>query len=252
MKNTKKFHIFPWLTLGLGVLAALCMILLRRLGMDGRGLFIPWHWASIVLWCLTATMAGCAIPGVWNLDGKTKYSFAFPPSRLAAVGTLAAALGIVLTAMDSLTASEPVRVISGILKILAAVALVYLSWCRWNDRRASFLAWTAVTAYLMARLMFEYQSWSSQPELLTYFFPLVGSVCMTLAFYQRTALSVNMGSRRFYLFFSQMGAFFALVTLAAEPVPFYAGMAVWALTDLCSQQPLSHGKYAAPNEEDAP
>lgn len=250
MKKTLKLDLYPWLTLGLGMLAAMCMFLLCKTGVDDRGLFVPGHWASIALWCLTAIMAVVLAVSARDMKGRTKYSRMFPPSRMAAVGTLAAGLGILATAMDSLTAGEPIRIMSGVLKILAALILVYLAWCRWENRRGSFLAWGVVTLYLMARLMLEYQSWSGQPELLEYFFPLVSAVCLTLAFYQRTAFAVNMGSRRMYLVFTQAGAFCALAALAGDFSPFHAGMALWALTDLCSQKPLRpKGKYASKPQE---
>lgn len=238
MKNPLKPDMLPWLTLDLGLPAALCMFLLCRYGVDDRGLFIRGHFASIALWLLTAAMAVCLFLALKPLEGTSgKYSRMFPPSRLAALGILAAGLGILLTAMDSLTAvDEPVRILSGILKILASIALGYLAWCRWNCRRGSFLAWAAVTVYMMLRLMFEYQSWSAEPELLRYCFPLLASVSLTAAFYQRTALSVNMGSRRMYLFFTQMGAFFSLASLPGEFSPIYLGLAVWGLTDLCSRR----------------
>lgn len=256
MKNPLKPNLIPWLTLYLGLPAALCMFLLCRFGVDDRGLFIPGHFASILVWVLTAAMAVCLGLALRPLEGTSgKYSRMFPPSRMAALGILAAGLGILLTVMDSLTAvDEPVRILSGILKILAAIALGYLAWCRWNCRRGSFLAWAVVTVYMMLRLMFEYQSWSAEPELLRYCFPLLSSVCMTVAFYQRTALSVNTGSRKMYLFFTQMGAFFALAALPVTSSPIYLGLAVWGLTDLCSRKSWKHKAKAEtePPEEAQP
>jgi hypothetical protein len=87
---------------------------------------------------------------------------------------------------------------------------------------------------MLLRVMFEYRAWSTQPELMQFFFPLLASVLMVLAMYHRTAFCVKLGSRSQFLFFSQFGAFCCLLALPAVPAPFYAGMAIWALTDRCS------------------
>lgn len=241
MKNLQKAPALPWLTLGLGVTALLAALMLCTAGVDAKGLFIAWHWSGIFLGIVTALMVASLAVVIRPLDGKAKHRQMFPASKAGALGRVVMAVAILSTALDSLTAvQEPVRILSGILKILAAGALGYLALCRWYGRRGSFLAWTAVTAYLMLRLMFEYRSWSAQPELLRYCFHLLSSVCFTLAFYQRAAFSVNLGSRRQFLLFSQLGAFFAMPTLVIGFHPFYLGAAVWAVTDLCSLQPFPH------------
>lgn len=235
MKRSTKNAILPWAAPVLGGLGFLSMWVLQHYGTDDRGLLNPAHGSAIALWVLTALMAGSLVYLLYGVEDTPNFRRLFPDSYLAAAGTLCAAIGILATVIDSLTAmEEPVRILSGVLKIAAGVALIYLAWCRWKNVRGTFMAWAVAAAYMLLRILFEYRSWSAQPELLRFFFPLLASVCITLAMYHRTAFEVKMGSRIQFLFFSQMGAFFCLVALQETHAPFYAGMAIWAMTDQCS------------------
>lgn len=252
MKRSLTNKILPWLAPVLGLLGMAAMWAMLTFGTDEQGLLIPFHSSALAVWLLTAAMAAGLLLILRNMEDTTGYRRLFPDSRMAALGTLCAAVGILVTAVESLTAmNEPVRIISGLLKIAAGIALIYLAWCRWNNVRGTFLAWAAATAYMLLRIMFEYRSWSTQPELMRFLFPLLASICMALAVYHRTAFGVKMGSRTQFLFFSQFGAFCCLLALPATPAPFYAGMALWAMTDRCS---LKIVKSKAPDEtpEEAP
>ena len=252
MKRSLTNKILSWLAPVLGLLGMAAMWAMLTFGTDERGLLMPMHISTVAVWLLTAAMAVGLLLMLRNMEDTAGYRRLFPDSRLAALGTLCAAAGILATVVESLTAmEEPIRILSGLLKIAAGIALIYLAWCRWKNLRGSFLAWAAVTAYMLLRIMFEYRSWSTQPELLRFLFPLVASVCMVLAMYHRTAFCVKMGSRTQFLFFSQLGAFCCLLALPATPVPFYAGMAVWALTDRCSLKVVRE-KKPSPAPEDVP
>ena len=250
MKILKKIIAPPWLALILGVPAMACMAALRRMAMDEQLMFEPGHPAGLLLWALTAVMAVLLAVSLRRLGGKAKYARMFPASAPAAAGILAAGLGLLWTNLrDLASGGELIELVVWVLGLVSGVCLVYLAWCRWRGIRASFLLWSCVTAYLMLRLMLSYQTWSSQPELLHYFFPLLGSVCVTLAFYYRTAFCVGMGSRRMYLAFAQMGMFCCLVTLAAGFDAFYAGMLLWSGLDLCSLRPMKSGAHEKLPEE---
>ena len=235
MKRSLKNIILPWLAPVLGLLGSVAMWAVFEFGTDEKGLILPFHISALAVWVITVAMAGSLLYLIWNMEDTSGYRRLFPDSRLAALGTLIAAVSILATVVESLTAmNEPVRMLSGLLKIVAGIALIYLAWCRWKNVRGTFLAWSAATAYMLLRIMFEYRSWSTQPELLRYLFPLLASVCMVLAMYHRTAFAVKMGSRKQFLFFSQFGAFCCLLAFPGTPAPFYLGMAAWAMTDRCS------------------
>lgn len=250
MKRSLKNKILPWLAPVLGALGMAAMWAVYTLGTDDQSLILPFHGSAIAVWLLTAAMVGGLVFLLHGMEDTAGYRRLFPDSRLAALGTLAAGVSILSSAAESLTVmDEPVRMVSGLLKIAAGAALVYLAWCRWKNVRGSFLAWAAVTAYMLLRIMFEYRAWSTQPELLHYCFPLLASICMALAMYHRTAFAVKLGSRLQFLFFSQFGAFCCLLALPGTPAPFYMGMAAWALTDRCSLKALKPKQPDVPPEE---
>ncbi len=235
MKRSLTNQILPWLAPVFGSLAMAAMWAVHTFGTDSKGLILPFHISAIIVWILTVAMAGSLLFLLRDMEDTSGYRRLFPDSRWAAVGTLVAGISILATVVESLTAmDEPVRIVSGLLKIIAGIALIYLAWCRWKNVRGSFLAWAAAAAYMLLRIMFEYRTWSMEPQLLRYFFPLLASVSMVLAMYHRTAFAVKMGSRTQFLFFSQFGAFCCLAALPGTPAPFYVGMALWALTDRCS------------------
>ena len=250
MKRSLKNQILPWMAPVLGLLGMASIWAVFAFGSDEKNLILPFHISILAVWLLTAAMAGGMVFLLWDLTETRGFRRLFPDSRLAALGTLVAGLCILATVIESLTAmNEPIRILSGILKIAAGIALLHLAWCRWNNLRGSFLAWAAVTAYMLLRIMFEYRSWSIEPQLLRYLFPLLASVSIALAMYHRTAFALRMGSRKQFLFFSQFGAFCCLLALPAEPVPFYLGMAIWALTDRCSLKAVKQKNTDTPEDK---
>ena len=250
MKRSLKNQILPWIALVLGLPAMTSLWAVFTFGSDEKNLILPFHISIPAVWLLTAAMVGGTVFLLWDLTDTKGHRNLFPDSRLAALGTLVAGLCILATVIESLTAmNEPIRILSGILKLAAGFALLHLAWCRWKNVRGSFLAWSAVTAYMLLRIMFEYRSWSVEPQLLRYLFPLLASVCMILAMYHRTAFALRMGSRKQFLFFSQVGAFCCLLALVAEPAPFYFGMALWAMTDRCSLKAVKSRKPDLPEDK---
>lgn len=240
MKLVKTLTTPPWFALGLGVPAFGLMAVLMRTGVDERELFIPGHFAGIGLWILTAAMVALTAVSAPRYNGKAKYFRMFPGSVPAAAGILGAALGVLGEAWALWSAGgEMLEPAAAVLGLMAGVALIWLAWCRRWGIRGSFLLWGLVTGFLMLRLLLCYRDWSAQPELLRYCFPMFASVCVTLAFYYRTAFSLEMSNRRLYLALTQMGAFFCLVTLGSGFSLFYLGMLAWCLLDLTTLRPFT-------------
>lgn len=252
MKILKKLLAPPWPALALGIPAMGFMFLLMTTGLDDKNLFIPGHYAGILVWLLTAAMAVALGLSLNRMGGRVKYGKMFPVSTPGAIGILGAAVGCLAGGLEIIREQTGImEILAGALGILSAVALVYLAWCRFRGFRGSFLLWCGATAFLMLRLLFSYRIWSAQPELLRYCFPLLASVSVTLAMYYRTAFSVGFGNRRMYLLFTQLGAFLCLVTLGAGFDLFYAGMLLWCVLDLCSLKPMKASRRERTPEEQA-
>lgn len=238
MKKLKKLTP-PWPALMLGIPSLVLMAILYLAGQDDRKLFIPGHFAGILVWVLTAAMIVLTALTVRHYTGKAKYTRMFPVSDSGAAGILCAAVAVLWSTLDiCLSDAGALILLLGALGLLAAGCLGYLAWCRFRGLRNNYLLWVVVVLFLMLRLMFCYRTWSGEPELLRYCFPLLSSVCVTLAFYYRTAFGVGLGNRRAYLFFTQTGAFFCLTTLGAGFDLFYLGMLLWCLLDLPSLRPF--------------
>lgn len=250
MNALKKLTTPPWFALVLGVPAFALMAMLMASGLDERELFIPGHFAGILLWILTAAMCVLTFLSVRSYGGKTKYIRMFPASTPAAAGILGAALAVLASTWQIWTSNTDLLDLAVvILGTSSCVALVWLAWCRYRGTRGSFLLWSLFTAFLMLRLMLSYRTWSAEPELLRYCFPMLASACLTLAGYYRTAFSVGLGSRQHYLFFTQLSIFFCMTVLGNGFDLFYLGMLLWCALDLTVLRPFQNPPKESQTEE---
>ena len=236
MKKYLKPMYLPYCTLILGALSFLCMYWLYATGVDQRMLLNPAHPGAILTWIFCAAMIAAVIVPTQPLGGKLRYERIFPGSIVGAVGTAVSAVGIAITACSELAGrNDRIITLAGWLGIIAAASLVYLAWCRYAQIRPLFFARAAVLLYLMLHLLCRYQIWSSEPELLRFFFDLAATICFLLATYQRFAIEVGIAQRRSYLCFSMLGVFFAMAALPGSSDRVFLGcLAVWAMTDLCN------------------
>lgn len=234
MNSVPKFIMPPWVTLLAGVPAVACLYLLYTTGIDDRGLFISGHPAAVAILALTAVLAIWLAVVLIPHSAVPPYRLLFPRSPAAVLGTALGALGLTAAGIRcALEGTMPMDTFFGGAMVLGGAALAVLAWLRRESRKANVLLWAAVTVSLMLRLLVSYRQWSGQPQLMDYLYPLLSSVALTLAMFYRAGFSGELESPRLYLFFSQLGGFCALLAIPHEPL-FYAGMAAWALTDVCS------------------
>jgi hypothetical protein len=236
MKKLLKPKYLPWITLVLGIAAFGCDFWLHQTGVDDRMLLNPIHPAAIALWVLTALMAAASIILVQPLaKGKLRYNRAFPGSIPGAVGFALAGVGMAMTGLTQFSAAhDPILTATAVAALLAAAAMGYMAACRFSGARPHFLSLCVVLVFLMMHILCRYRVWSAEPELLRYLFPLGAMVLTTLALFQRLAFVVGMGSRQAYVLCAMLGSFFALAALPGDDDRWLlAGLAAWALTDLC-------------------
>ena len=100
-----------------------------------------------------------------------------------------------------------------------------------------------VTVYLMFHLVSQYRLWSSESQLLIYFFPLMASIFLMLSAYHSAVLDLRKESRSGFVFFSQAALFFCMISIYSQSWLFYTTMSLWLATGLCSLQ------EEAPREE---
>jgi len=228
----------PIITAAAGLAAGLLHLAAFRFAVDHKALLIPTHPLCILLWVLTAAVTVKTILSVLKPDGSARYAAKFSPCLSAAAGTILLALGIGITVFScrfSFGFLDRIRNIAGILSIPA------LSWaaiCRREGKQPFFLLYGLVCVFLTLHTVSRYQSWSSQSQILYYFFPMLGCVLLTLFSYYQTAFAVGLGKRRSQLFCGLLGAFICFGAMAlGTDVPLYLTGGIWMLTDLCSLTP---------------
>lgn len=228
----------PCLAAGMGTLALLGRMALFLLGRDEKGLLIPGHPLDILVWALTAAAVILITMTVLGLDGSGTYRNNFAPSTAAAMGCFVLAGGITVAVVTGWSIPTRLELIRNICGLLAIPALVVLGLNRWKGTSPFFLLHFTVCLYLTLYSVSHYQLWSGRPQLQHWFFPMAGSLLLTLFAYYQTAFDVSMGSRRKQLLTGLLASFFCLAAMAGgADVLLYLGGAVWTLTNLCSLTP---------------
>lgn len=248
----RKFLPLPVLSAGAGLTALILGLLLALAGRDEKGLLVPTHPLALLLWLLTAAAAAVILFQVRTAGKSRRYSSNFPPSNAAATGCFVMAAGIALTLI--LTRAEGLRMglPRAVAGLLAVPALVRTGLCRRSGKRPFFLLPAVVCLFLTLHTVSRYQSWSSQPQLLNFFFPMMSCILMMVFSYSHTAFPVGLGSRRVLLASGLLGGFFALTAVSGlQDLFLHAAAAVWMLTNLCSLTPPPR-RGEAPASEGAP
>lgn len=224
----------PWLTLMAGALGFGLRLALNGT-LDEKGLLAARHPLGILLFLLTALVLAALVVLVRPLNPVRRYSRLFPASPAAGVGCGLAAVGVLFTGIRALSGQpDPLTVLAALLALLAAGMLVWSGICRFRGKCPHYASHTVITVYFMFHLISQYRTWSPEPQLTVYFFPVIASVFLMLTAYQRTCLDVRKGSRRWFVFFNQAALFFCCVNLAGGDWLFYLSMGLWTLTGLCS------------------
>ena len=240
MNKIFKSTLLPVFTLICGLLGFGLRLWLFGTGIDEKGLLVAGHPASVLIWILTAIVVAVVALGVRKLMPIEKYNQLFPASPVAGIGCMLGATGILYgTIREYLQVRDTITLVTLILGLLAAVALVLLGACRWQGKRPAFWLQSAVTVYFMLHLVSQYRLWSAESQLQVYFFPLLASVFLMLTAYHGAVLDAEKGSRRWYVFGSQCALFFCCLSLQGSSWPFYLAMALWLTTGLCSLTPAS-------------
>lgn len=244
MKNIFKPAIIPALTLISGALGLGLQFWLLRTGVDEKGLLVQSHPAGTLLFILTALVLAALFLSSRNLPPMRQYSQLFPRGVLSSIGCVAAAAGILWVNVRELTwQKDTITLLTLILGLLAAFSLAMVAWKRKGCARPSCLFHALVTVYLMFHLVSQYRLWSSESQMLIYFFPLMASIFLMLSAYHSAVLDLRKESRSGFVFFSQAALFFCMVSIYSQSWLFYATMSLWLATGLCSLQ------EEAPREE---
>ena len=240
MKKYYSPDLMPLIVLAAGIVGMLLRLWQHMGGTDGKGLLIPGHASTVLLLILTVATLALILLCTWNLSQGSKYRYNFPESMPGCVGAGAAAAGVlVASVMDLLTGQDMLTLINGFLGMMAAASLCVLAVSRLRGQQPHIVFPLCVTLYLMLHLISQYRVWSGEPQLLSYCWPLLASVCVMLSAYQSAAFGGELGHRRAQAFFHLAALYFCCLSLIGDHAPgFYLAMGVWMFTDICRLTPM--------------
>lgn len=224
-------------------------------GPDEEGLYAPQTAAWVLLWIVTGlTLLGIIVMSS-HLKNPGRYADNFPKSLPGGVGCVAGAFALMFSSLSNISATGDLLAnLTGVLGVISAVALLLTGFSRFQGQKPSFVMHVVPCLFLALRIFDRCKHWSNETQTGVFLFQFFASVCVMLATYQLCCFDVNLGQRRSSLFWSLSGVYFCVLALpmGEEPV-FYAGMALWLITNLCSVRPLRAPKpeAAAPAQEEA-
>lgn len=229
-----------WLVLAGGGIGLLLRLWLFATRAETTGLLAASHPAKPLLWLVTAAVVAAVVWCTKDLEQGAKYRFNFPASPLGALGCALGAASIGITSVaEWITYPDALTVVSSLLGILSASALVFLAKNRQDGQRQSVLYHTVICAYLMFRLVSQYRHWSGDPQLMDYCFQLLASVCLLLSVYQNAAFDVRQGNRKLHTIFHMGAVYFSCLSLVSiSDAVFYLGTGIWMLTNICNLTPM--------------
>lgn len=220
-------------------------------GPDAEGLYAPAPVAWALLWIVTIAVPVAIIVLTRPLKEPGKYADNFPPSIISAVGSLAAALGILTTALPlfidagSVSNSNTLTFVTGLIGILSGILMAMVGYARLKGSKPNFLCHASVSLYLALRIFDQCKTWSNEPQISVFLFPFLAQIFIMLAAYQLCAFDVDLGKRPTSLLWSLSGVYLCLVALpSGEDTLFLGCMAIWLLTNTCSLRPIKKRRPA--------
>lgn len=235
MKLSIKPQLLKLLSLAAGLLGLVLYMTLYTTGMDEKGLLISGHWAAVSLTALTAVTLAAVILLSRGISGSDDYRNAYPASFLRGFGCFALAAALGVTGWKNWCADTNLDLLAGVLMIAAALGQAYVGICRMAGAKPLFLGNALLCACFAIRMVWQYQAWSSDPQLMDYVFYLGAWVALMLTAYQQAAFDADMGSHRALWASALAAVYFCCVALwSAADMPVLLAGGIWALTNLTS------------------
>lgn len=240
MKHVWKPKNLPLVTAALGGLGMTLRRLLYAFGADARGLLIPWHPISVLLTVLSVLTLGGIAAGVRTLPGSERYEDNFRPCVWAAAGHWLAAAGIGYTVLTN----QPLmpNYLGQCWQCLGCVSpacLILAGIWRLRGKMPFFLLHLIPCLFLVFHVINHYQLFSGDPQFQDYIFNLLATMALMFFAFYNASFGAGLGNRRMQLGMGLAAVYLCLTELAVSRYPvLYLGGAAWALTDLCSLEPV--------------
>lgn len=228
MKILSKKGLFPWFTIVAGALGFGLQCLLFSEA-DGYDRLPDGHFAGIASVILFALTLGVIW---WSQRKKTAFcrDGLTAPCNLSAAGIGLSAFGFMISSF-SLKGDTFLHNAIPFLGAVAALVLLYIAFHRAKGLSVNPLYYCIIIVFMVFRTMTACSEWSSEPQLLRYFFPLLACVFLLLTTYYRTELELEVKHPRSYIFFSQAALFCCILSCASGDWLFYLTGGIWLLAD---------------------
>lgn len=245
MSSSIKSNLLKLLTLICGLLGLALRYALYAVGTDAEGLLLRWHWAGILLWSLSVVTLAALWLLTRHLRDPEPGDEIFAPSVLGCIGYVLMAASLLTTTIYEAATVSIVGTVSG---YAAAAIMLALGILRLFPIRPSALLHSGLCVYFALRMVFQYQNWSSDPQIVDYCFELFACVGLMLSSYHLAAVGAGMGSQRKLWFWSMATIYLCCLTPAgpSSSLPYFPAIA-WLLTSLNLPEPLP--RHAADAEE---
>lgn len=240
------------LTLFLGVVGLLLHLLLKLGGTDERGLYPAHHPAWIGLCVLSLLVVAVLFLITKQAGTEDRYAPNFSRSVPGAVGCGLAAVGVLVTAVDTLS-TDVLSLVVAVLGMAGAAGLAVAAYCRAVGKKPHFACFAALCGFFALRVFLLGRVLGAEPEACRYLFELLASLAMAPACYYLWGFAVDLGNRSKSLFWSLTAAYICMVAvLYRESWLLHASCAVFLLSNLCPLQIMDKLPEPAEAEESSP
>ena len=216
MKRFSYLRFLPLMTAGLGGICLLLRIGLYRL-QEPSGLLPyahPFHIASLGIGALTLLLIAAA---VLPLKGSNRFVPNFPASRIAAWGSFIAGLLLLQACFAILDRADTrLNLFWAVSGFCAVPCLIFNGRSRQKGFRTHFLLHGSLCLFCLLSMLCRYRSWSGNPQLADYLYPLLSCVFLSLAAYYRMQFAQGQGRRGSLLFCGLTAGFCCICSLAGE------------------------------------
>ena len=230
MKHPFRSNILPFFTMGAGGLGlALRLWLFSTIG--EKNLLPIGHPADSLLYVLTALTLAILFLATRQLTPRRIQKKALRQNCTCAYGL--GGLGLLLTAiLDMSSSNARLAFVATIASALGALAMFVMAFLKFRNKRLPYQLCAILTVVLMLNTVAQCQIWGAEPQLQSYFFPLLASIFLILTAYYKTTLAASQGNPKMLAFFSQGALFFCCLSLNTPQWPLYFGMLFWAAVQI--------------------
>lgn len=202
---------------------------------DGMIRVLPGTSGGFFTW-FTVIMAAAFAVFAWTRKGRKKFSSLgqLDPVSLgiACIASLLLLLGSTAMAVSPETAVERYLGLGGVAAALCWAATAVL---RWQHKKPSVYLYLLPVVFFAVMLVVDFRIWSRDPAVLDYCYDLFALISVMLGLFYLSGYSLDLGFRRFTVFFLLCGVFFSAAAMAGARLRYVlilGGAMVWQLLHL--------------------